>query len=161
MLNKQDVIESIQLCLKERLAVSNKAALQAYEQATNEESVAENKYDTFGLEASYLAHGQSKRVIECENDLAVFVKRKSQYQVVRPVVAEGCLVKLIDQTNQMQYFFISPVAGGMKVTLKRETITLISITSPLGKCLLGKEEGDDVVLNSAQAMKTYEIEDCM
>ena len=28
--------------------------------ATNEENKAEDKYDTRGLEASYLAHGQSK-----------------------------------------------------------------------------------------------------
>ena len=38
------------------------------------ESVAETKWDTFGLENSYLAHGQSVRVAECETDLAYFRK---------------------------------------------------------------------------------------
>jgi hypothetical protein len=161
LLNKKDVIESIQLCLKDRLDVSHKAALQAYEQATNDESVAENKYDTFGLEASYLAHGQSKRVIECEKDLALFVKFKAQYQAVRPIVSVGCLVKLIDQASMVQYFFISPVAGGTKVMLNNEFITLISTTSPLGKGLLGREEGDELELNSLQGTRLYEIECCI
>lgn len=149
------------MCLENRLDVSNKAALQAYEQAINEESVAENKYDTFGLEASYLAHGQSKRVIECENDLSLFIKLKPQYQVLRSVVALGCLVKLIDQASIVQYFFISPVAGGAKVAFSGVEIILISTTSPLGKRLLGKSEGDEIEMGSAQGSRIYEVECCI
>ena len=38
------------------------------EAATNEESKAENKYDTRGLEASYMAQAQSLRVSELKKD---------------------------------------------------------------------------------------------
>ena len=48
------------------------AASQAYETATHKENKAENKYDTLGLEAAYLAEGQSKRVLELEQSLASF-----------------------------------------------------------------------------------------
>ena len=34
-------------------------------QQTHEENIAENKYDTLGLEAAYLAQGQAQRVNEC------------------------------------------------------------------------------------------------
>lgn len=37
------------------------AARFAHETATHEENIAENKYDTLGLEASYLATGQARR----------------------------------------------------------------------------------------------------
>src|SRR4030095_10484665 len=37
-----------------------RSARTAHAEATHEQSKAENKYDTRGLEASYLAHGQSR-----------------------------------------------------------------------------------------------------
>jgi hypothetical protein len=43
------------------LDIAERAAQTAYETATHEENIAENKYDTLGLEASYLAAGQAKR----------------------------------------------------------------------------------------------------
>ena len=45
------------------------AAEAAHADATHEESVAENQYDTLGLEASYLAAGHSRRVLELREAL--------------------------------------------------------------------------------------------
>ncbi|GAM58368.1 transcription elongation factor [Vibrio ishigakensis] len=42
------------------------AADSAHDDATHEQSVAETQYDTVGLEAAYLAHGQSQRVADCD-----------------------------------------------------------------------------------------------
>ena len=42
------------------------------EEATDEQSKAENKYDTRGLEASYLARGQSRQARETEAALEQF-----------------------------------------------------------------------------------------
>ena len=160
MLEKKDVLNGVQWALMERVEVAKKAAYQAYEQATNVESVAENKYDTFGLEASYLAHGQSQRVAECEADLAVFIKYKSQYARLHQIISEGSLVQVREQNSETFYFFISPVAGGTKVTFKGEVITLLSMTSPFGSSLLGKEEGDEIALDTAYSHKQYEVENC-
>ena len=49
------------------------AAEEARATATNKENAAENKYDTLGLEAAYLAHGQSERVLQLEGDLAAYL----------------------------------------------------------------------------------------
>ena len=50
---QQQVLER----LAEDLLQAEQAALAAHETATHEENIAENKYDTLGLEAAYLAAG--------------------------------------------------------------------------------------------------------
>ncbi|KPC57834.1 Uncharacterized protein AC509_2176 [Pseudomonas amygdali pv. morsprunorum] len=52
-MNKQDVLQSIIDKLEIDLDIAQRAAQTAYETATHEENIAENKYDTLGLEASY------------------------------------------------------------------------------------------------------------
>ena len=47
--------------LAEDLLQAEQAARAAHETATHEENIAENKYDTLGLEAAYLATGQARR----------------------------------------------------------------------------------------------------
>ena len=61
-MNKTDVHRLLLGKLEVDLDVLQRAAQTAYEAATHEENVAENKYDTLGLEASYLATGQARRV---------------------------------------------------------------------------------------------------
>jgi hypothetical protein len=52
--------------------VLTRAAQTAYETATAEENIAENKYDTLGLEASYLATGQARRTAEIRQALLTY-----------------------------------------------------------------------------------------
>ena len=54
---KQQVLER----LAEDLLQAEHAVRAAHETATHEENIAENKYDTLGLEAAYLATGQARR----------------------------------------------------------------------------------------------------
>ena len=61
----QDVLTHLQADLEQ----ASLAALTAHEAATHEENVAENKYDTLGLEAAYLASGQARRVEELRQTL--------------------------------------------------------------------------------------------
>ena len=62
IMNKTTVHQLIIDKLRIDLDVAERAAQTAYETATHEENVAENKYDTLGLEASYLATGQARRM---------------------------------------------------------------------------------------------------
>src|SRR5690606_27109934 len=73
-MNKQTVLQSIIDKLKVDLGVAQRAAQTAYETATHEENIAENKYDTLGLEASYLAAGQARRVEEIRQSLLLYQK---------------------------------------------------------------------------------------
>ena len=59
-MNKRALIKKIVARLTDELEVYFRAAHASRAEATHEQSKAENKYDTRGLEASYLAHGQSR-----------------------------------------------------------------------------------------------------
>ena len=70
-MNKQTVHSLILEQLAGDLEIARRAAQTAYETATHEENIAENKYDTLGLEASYLAAGQARRVEEIRQALTL------------------------------------------------------------------------------------------
>jgi hypothetical protein len=65
-MNKAIIIQHIVDKLTADLSLYFKAASAARDEATHEQSKAENKYDTRGLEASYLARGQARQVAELE-----------------------------------------------------------------------------------------------
>lgn len=159
-MDKHNVHNAITVALLSRYETAKCAAKQAHEAATNEESVAENKYDTFGLEASYLAHGQSQRVLECEKDWLVFDKKQPVLFVEEEVVGLWCLVGLaeLDSPNPiMKYFFISPCAGGLSVEIKGKLVYLVTTATPVGKALFGKMLGDEVELAQNGKQTAYEI----
>ena len=71
-MTKRELLDRIVARLESELAALTRAALATHAEATDEENKAEDKYDTRGLEASYLAHGQSKAADEVAQALAQF-----------------------------------------------------------------------------------------
>lgn len=133
------------------------AALQAYNTATHEENVAENKYDTLGLEAAYLAQGQSRRVAECEADVAAFKKLTASAFPLDSPVDVGALVCLKDGSGVTQLLFIGPSAGGLKVTFDQQSVTVVTLSAPLGVALQGRLVGDEIGLKLGGREQYYEI----
>ena len=60
-MNKKLLQKHILTALETNHQTAISATQQAHDTATHEENIAENKYDTLGLEAAYLAHGQAQR----------------------------------------------------------------------------------------------------
>lgn len=54
------------------MTLSIKVARTAHAEATHEESRPEDKYDTRGLEAAYLASGQAKQAAEAKRAIAQY-----------------------------------------------------------------------------------------
>ncbi|MBX4135741.1 transcription elongation factor GreAB [Pseudomonas sp. S5F11] len=141
------------------LDIAQRAAQTAYETATYEENIAENKYDTLGLEASYLATGQARRVEEIKQALTL-----CQNLPVRPYdeqrgIEVGALLGLEDQNGRQQWLFLAPDAAGLKVDVVGQPVTVITPRSPLGKSLLGKFEGDEVEVLVAGARQYFTVTD--
>lgn len=143
--------------LEKRFETAALAAQQAYDAATDKESVAETKYDTFGLEASYLAHGQSQRVIDCENDLKHFLSLTYKAFHEDDDIAVGALVGLGDELGKTMTCFLSPCAGGQAFDFEEISGILITPSSPLGKSLMGAFLDDEVKVSIGGEVKTYEI----
>lgn len=122
------------------------AARFAHETATHEENIAENKYDTLGLEASYLAAGQARRAEALRQAI-------SQWRQWVPLayndsqgIRLGALVWLADAQGQEQLLLVGPEGGTMKLRHGTDTIHVISHQAPLARALWGKDEGDEVIL---------------
>src|SRR3954468_1820234 len=71
-MNKAELLSEIVARLTENLTVLEKAARAAHAEATHESSKAENKYDTRGLEAAYLAGGQARQAKEIMDSIAMY-----------------------------------------------------------------------------------------
>ena len=147
-MNKSLLIDAIVDEITLAIANSLAAAEEARATATNKENAAENKYDTLGLEAAYLAHGQSERVLQLEGDLAAFVALKGHLKA-HTIISVGTLVQLENETGVSRFLFIGPASGGLVVSLDDVTVTVITPDSPLGRALLGGGVDDDVRIDVA------------
>ncbi|MCG9731325.1 GreA/GreB family elongation factor [Shewanella sp. Isolate13] len=147
--------------LEKALVSAIAAAKRAHETATDTESIAKSKYETFGLEASYLAHGQSVRVAQCQADIrdfdALFTRLSGVSEVNVPKVSLGKLVELMDTEGKSQYLFVGPGAGGLKVTWNKYSVMVVTLASPLGRAMMNKEQGDEFSLLVAGNRRDYEI----
>jgi len=140
-MNKRAVIRKITAKLTGELAVYFRAAQFSRAEATHESSKAESKYDTRGLEASYLARGQSRQAAELEAAIAEFEKLPVKKFGVDDAIQLGALVEL-ENGGENFFYFIGPRAGGTEVLHDRKEILVITPQSPLGEQLLGKKQGD-------------------
>jgi transcription elongation GreA/GreB family factor len=146
MVNKRSLIRKITTKLAGELEVYFRAAQFARAEATHEQNKAEHKYDTRGLEASYLARGQSRQAAEIEAAIAEFAKLDPRPFAPGEPIGLGALVELTHQ-GETDLYFIGPRAGGTEVVHDRKEILVITPQSPLGEQLMGRKQGDQPELN--------------
>ncbi|MCU0125968.1 transcription elongation factor GreAB [Pseudomonas vlassakiae] len=145
-MDKATLLSRIVTALETDMEVLRRAALTAYEAATAEENIAENKYDTLGLEASYLATGQARRTAEIRQALLTYQQlRLREYDPARGVQVSN-LVTLEDDDGGRRLLFLGPEAAGLKIGEGDELVTVITPRSPLGQRLVGKKIDDEVKL---------------
>ncbi|WOT03692.1 transcription elongation factor GreAB [Shewanella youngdeokensis] len=170
MLSRTIIEQSITQALASAHQSAVDAAKRAHDTATGTDSVAENKYDTFGLEASYLAHGQSVRVAECKADIhnyqqmfalynqrAALSSQKTSAANGTKHIGLGDFIELIDDQDKVTRLFIGPSAGGLKVAIEQGSFMLITPQSPLGQQIFNCELDAEIVLTIAGVVHRYEI----
>jgi transcription elongation GreA/GreB family factor len=140
-MNKRAVLKKIIAKLTGELEVYFRAAQFARAEATHESNKAENKYDTRGLEASYLARGQSRQAAEIETSIAEFEKLDTRKFLDDEAIGLGALVEL-EHGGESSIYFIGPRAGGTEVLHDKKEILVITPQSPLGEQLMGKKSGE-------------------
>lgn len=140
-MNKRALIQKIVAKLVSELEVYFRAAQASRAEATHEQSKAESKYDTRGLEASYLARGQSKQAAEIEAAIAEFEKLEVRKFAAGDGIDVGALVEL-QADGETTFYFIGPRAGGTEVEHDQKEILVITPQSPLGAQLMEKKAGE-------------------
>lgn len=157
--DKNRLLKEIIALLDEELELYAKSARAAHEEATHEQSKAENKYDTRGLEASYLARGQSIQAEETREAREYFARMEPREFAPGEGIDLGALVELTMQPgNETALYFIGPKAGGTEVRSEEgRTILVITPHSPLGRLLQGRKAGDRVTLEGRRDKIIYTI----
>jgi len=145
--------------LAEDLLQAEQAVQAAHETATHEENIAENKYDTLGLEAAYLATGQARRAEAIRQAMVHWRQFRPHPYDAGKGIQLGALVCLVDADDQQQQqlLFLGPQGGSMKLASGGHTVQVISSDAPLGRAVLGKCEGDEVWIQVALVRQEFEV----
>jgi len=154
--NKPSLIAAIVAHLATERDLAVKAARAAHAESTDEQSKADNKYDTRGLEASYLAHGQAQQAIETGETIRRFEALTVRAFGSRDAVDLGALVE-VDRKGRRALYFIGPGAGGTEIELENQEVLVLTPASPLGQQLMGRRPGDRVKIQLAGAHEELRV----
>jgi len=155
-IDKQKILSLIISKLEEDIDIAAQAVAVARDTATHKDCLGSSKYETMGLEASYLAQGQGTRLIELERALSYF--KQVQLTPHQNSVVLSTLVTLDDEAGKRQYLWLAVDAGGLKIPYSEAiTITVITAKSPLGRALIGRHKGDTFELKLGKSLQCYEV----
>ena len=141
---RQAIIERI----NNELEVQTRAALTSHDEATHEESKAENQYDMHAQEAAYLAEGQAKLASELHDSIALYQSMELPIFGPTQPIALGAVIILETAGRKVRYF-LGPRNGGLEINFDGTDLVVITPQSPLGRSLIGRRSGDSVTTQSA------------
>ncbi|MCG8602855.1 MAG: hypothetical protein MI807_22105 [Verrucomicrobiales bacterium] len=141
-MNKSDIVAIFRSQLSAQYERAISGLKGATEAATGDDTRAEGKYDTRGLEASYLAAGQAEQADELAEALAAFDAFEFPDFDFDDPVAPGALVET-DRDGESLWFLLTPSGGGMTcATEEGVAVTTLGPSAPLRQKLLGATAGD-------------------
>jgi transcription elongation GreA/GreB family factor len=155
-MDKSLLINLIIATLGENMAALENAARASHAEATHESSRADNKYDTRGLEAAYLAGGQARQAKEILDSIKIYQKILPRRFTADDPIDLTALVEL-EIAGVKSLYFIGPKSGGLEIQHNRQEITVITPQSPLGQNLAGKTVGAQWSIPQGRTTVKYKI----
>ncbi len=155
-MKKKELLEALRVQLEKNKAALIEAAKATYEAATHEESKPENEYDTRGLEASYLAGAQAKRISEIE-EILVICKHLSIKDFSPDDKINASAVVEVKHKEKSTFFFFLPKGGGVHFSFQGKEFQVITPSSPLGEALQDLLMGDVALVDQGNKTLEYEI----
>ena len=137
-MNKAALVKKIVAHLTGKMSLHVGAARSAHAEATHEQSRADDKYDTRGLEASYLARGQAMQFAETEQALAQFHTMTVRKFPPDDPADLGALVE-VESGDERTIYFIGPGAGGTEIVHEKKTGSMR--IEPYAMCVALKHTG--------------------
>ncbi|MCC7300507.1 MAG: GreA/GreB family elongation factor [Verrucomicrobia bacterium] len=139
-MNKPALLRVIIAELEADLRRQQAANQQASAGATDGEARAETKWDTCGLESSYLARGHALQFKALASDLEDL--RTFMIPVFSGLpVGIGALIET-ELDKEKMICFLLPCAGGTEVSFEGQNVSVITPASPIGAALMDKKQGD-------------------
>ena len=157
-MNKRELLIQLIQQINDELEVIKKSAEIAHDDATHEESRAENKYDTRGLESSYLTGAQMERVRILSSYLKQIENLQLKNFTSEDEIAATAVVELEDSENSKTfYYFLLPNCGGFILKYKGKEVKTITQSSAIGEELDRAMVGDDISVSLKNGFKEYLI----
>lgn len=157
MFDKKELLKKVIERAEENLRLLVQVAHEARDAATHEDAKAENKYDTRGLEASYLAGAQAKRARALQDSIDILKKIEIKNYMDGVPIQGLALVQLLAEDGGEKWFFILPSQGGAVVEIEGVSIQVLTPDAPLGQAMYGKTTGDTVKIDVRREKLEYEI----
>ena len=154
--HKKLILEQLANKLENDLSLLVDSAKASHEAATHEESRADNKYDTRGLEASYLAGAQALRANEIRKVMSLCRTLEVRSFSEDDPIAISALIEVSGETGR-QHILLVPFAGGESVEIEGTKVQVVSSASPLGSELMGRRSGDDFEFEMRGRKMDYSI----
>ncbi len=142
-MNKPGLLEAIRTALAEEFESLRAISRQTRAGGNDEESRAEDKYDTLSTEQNYLADGLAKQAQAAREALTAFEKLPTRAFAPTDPIDLGAAIK-VEFPTETTWFFLTPAGGGHEITHENTTVTLITPESPLGQQLRGKTTGEKI-----------------
>ena len=155
-MNKPMILKALLAELEEELRRLMAANEQASAGATDSEARAETKWDTCGLESSYLARGHAQQFQALAADVENLRGFTPPDFSGRPIGA-GALVE-VDMGGETMLFFLLHCGGGIDLTVEGREVTVITPESPIGTVLLDKQLDDSFSFRAGSAGKILNVE---
>jgi len=131
---KKELIAEVTSKLEKDLNTLRKAAAETHKESTSDENKAEGKYDTRGLEASYLAEAQAGQVASLEEGLR---KLKTLLITEDEDFVTPSSIVILSGDEEYQYFLL-PAGGGIMLEYEEAPLTVVTPESLIGSMIIGK-----------------------
>jgi len=155
-LDKSDILATLLEILHGEISQLEAANKSAAASATDSEFRAESKWDTGGLEASYLARGYARQHEEIARQLSLLQSWEPESFTDRPV-ALGALVSC-DFNGARSHFFLLPACGGREFRHDGGEITTLTPESPMAQALSGRKAGETFQLPNGLSGKIIALQ---
>jgi hypothetical protein len=129
------VLAELEEDLRRQLAAQETAAAGA----THVEAKAETKWDTCGLEQSYLARGHAQQFEALARQVEELRAFRAPDFSGKPI-GPGALIEA-EMDGERMFFILLTCGGGVELTFDGHEITVITPESPVGTALLDKRQG--------------------
>ncbi len=155
-MNKSELLNQIIASLRESLEVLQNAARASHAEATHESSKPENKYDTRGLEAAYLAGGQARQAREILDSIKIYSAMEAKaFGPIDPIELSALVELEVDRSRS--FYFIGPKSGGLEFAMDGQEVTVVTPQSPLGQNLMGKNVNQRWTSGTGRSTVKYRI----
>lgn len=156
---KARVVEALRAELRAALEAMARSAESDREGATHAENRQEGSKDMRSTEQSYVARGKAMRAEELAEQLGRFEQASLRAYGDDDAIGPGALVRLSLEDEPDRVVLLAPVGGGTRLAVDGVAVVVVTPASPLGRGLLGRRVGDELILRARGADREHVVEE--